>query len=210
MTVRTYSKVKSGEVKLRPNFKVKEFASHDGADKVLIDDALVALLQGIRNHFSKPVTISSGYRTEAYNASIGGTSTSYHVRGQACDIQIAGVNPVIVGMYAESIGAGGIGVYAYQSGGFVHIDSRANKYRWLTLYRGGSNQAISKIMPTVKLGGSANTINSVMLLQRTLGVSQSGTFGEATLSAVKNFQRYNGLSVDGIVGSKTWTKLFTQ
>lgn len=208
MTVKTYSVAKSGEARVSTNFKVKEFACHDGTDKVLIDDALVALLQDIRTHFGKPVTITSGYRTELYNASIGSTSSSYHVKGQACDIRIAGIHPVILGMYAESIGAGGIGVYAYPSDGFVHIDSRSAKYRWLTIRKGGGNQYISRIMPTLRQAGSANTINSVTLLQRTLGIAQSGTFGVDTLSAVKGFQRKNHLTEDGIVGKNTWTRMF--
>ena len=33
-------------------------------------------------------------------------------------------------------------------------------------------------------------------------------FGNGTLEAVKRFQRDNGLSIDGIVGNKTWSKLF--
>ena len=33
-------------------------------------------------------------------------------------------------------------------------------------------------------------------------------FGNGTLEAVKAFQRKNGLAVDGIVGEKTWSKLF--
>lgn len=33
-------------------------------------------------------------------------------------------------------------------------------------------------------------------------------FGNGTLEAVKRFQRDNGLSIDGIVGPKTWQKLF--
>lgn len=209
MTIKTYSKAKSGEVKLSTNFRVKEFASHDGADKILIDDSLVVLLQKIRDHFGKPVIITSGYRTASYNASIGGSSSSYHVKGQACDIQIAGINPVIIGMYAETLGAGGIGVYAYTSGGFVHVDTRATKYRWLTLYKGGTNQAISKIMPTLKVGGSANTTNSVILVQRKLGVSQSGTFGEATFSKINEYQRVHHLTVDGIIGKNTWTSMFS-
>lgn len=35
-----------------------------------------------------------------------------------------------------------------------------------------------------------------------------GIFGGGTESAVKNFQRKNGLDVDGIVGEDTWKKLF--
>lgn len=208
MTVKTYSLKKSGDEKLSNNFRVKEFASHDGADAVLIDDDLVYILQRIRDHFRRPVTISSGYRTPAYNSSIGGSGSSNHTKGKAADIQVKGVSPVLVGMFAESLNAGGIGLYAYIDGGFVHIDTRTTKYRWLTIIRGGENQQISKILPTLKIGGQYNTFNSVKLLQRKLGVSQSGTFGTATQVAVKNFQSFNGLTVDGIVGKNTWTKLF--
>ena len=34
-----------------------------------------------------------------------------------------------------------------------------------------------------------------------------GIFGVATEEAVKKFQKYYGLTVDGIVGSQTWAKL---
>lgn len=52
----------------------------------------------------------------------------------------------------------------------------------------------------------------VKVLQRLLtkngySVSVSGTFNSATDTAVKNFQRAKGLTVDGIVGSATWSKL---
>lgn len=33
-------------------------------------------------------------------------------------------------------------------------------------------------------------------------------FGNSTLEAVKQFQKNNGLGVDGIVGPATWAKLF--
>ena len=84
------------------------------------------------------------------------------------------------------------------------------KYRWLTIRKDGDNQQISKILPNLKIGGTYNTINCVMLLQRRLGVSQSGTFGTATQVAVKNFQSFNGLTVDGIVGKNTWTNYLTK
>lgn len=207
MAIQTYFVSKVGNNYVSKNFKVKEFQSHDGADKVLIDTALVDVLQRIRTHFGRPVTISSAYRTASYNASVGGSSSSYHTKGQAADIQIANVSPVIVGMYAQTIGAGGIGVYSYPNGGFVHIDTRAVKYRWLTIVRGGSYQQISKVMPTIAQGRN-NVFNAVVLLQRKLNVSQSGTFGEVTTNAVKTFQKRYGLSVDGIVGEKTWRAMF--
>ncbi len=56
---------------LSPSFRVREFACK-GSDAVLIDDELVVLLQCIREHFGKPVHITSGYRTAEHNAAVGG------------------------------------------------------------------------------------------------------------------------------------------
>lgn len=210
MAVKSYSLKKLGNNFVSKNFKVKEFACKDGSDTVLIDSRLVDYLQMIRSHFNKPLTISSGYRTAAYNASIGGTKTSYHVRGMAADIKVEGINPVIVGMYAQTIGAGGIGLYAYVYGGFVHVDSRTQQYRWLVLYKGDAYHQTSRILPTIKQAvTSGNNVTAVKLLQRRLGVTESGTFGGITTDAVKQFQRYSGLTVDGIVGQYTWRALFS-
>jgi zinc D-Ala-D-Ala carboxypeptidase len=49
-------------------------------------------LQPIRDHYRKAVMVSSGYRSPALNAAIGGSSTSAHMRGDAADIEIAGVS----------------------------------------------------------------------------------------------------------------------
>ncbi|HEY6723637.1 MAG TPA: peptidoglycan-binding domain-containing protein [Polyangiaceae bacterium] len=51
-------------------------------------------------------------------------------------------------------------------------------------------------------------------LQLRLGIPADGRFGAGTEAAVKEFQRRNGLTTpkhpngDGIVGPKTWAKLF--
>ena len=127
MTVKTYSLKKDGNKKLSANFKVKEFACKDGSDKVLVDTELVDLLQKIRNHFNKSVKITSGYRTATHNKKVGGTKNSYHLVGMASDIQVTGVNPILVAMYAEKLNAGGIGVYST----FVHVDTRQQNSRWI-------------------------------------------------------------------------------
>ena len=41
-------------------------------------------------------------------------------------------------------------------------------------------------------------------LQRALGIGADGIFGKGTESAVKQFQKDNNLTVDGLVGSRTW------
>lgn len=208
MSVKTYYVSKVGNTRISPNFKVKEFQSHDGADAVLIDDDLVTLLQRVRDHFGRPVTITSGYRTAGQNAKVGGSKSSFHTRGRAADIQVSGVNPAKVAMYLESIGAGGIGLYTHGNG-FVHVDTRGTRYRWLQTAKGAKYEGVNRILPTLKKGGENNTIQAVKLLQYKLGVSQSGTFGDTTENAVRKFQLQNGLKVDGIAGKNTWNALFS-
>lgn len=128
IVVHAYSKAKEGEVKLAPNFKVKEFACNDGSDVIFIAPDLVDVLQKIRNHFGKPVNINSAYRTVSYNKQIGGATYSQHLYGTAADIRINGVASKDIATYAETLlnGTGGIGIYS----NFVHIDIRKEKSRW--------------------------------------------------------------------------------
>jgi len=44
------------------------------------------IFEPIRVHFNKPIRISSGYRSKALNAAIGGAKNSQHTKGQAIDI----------------------------------------------------------------------------------------------------------------------------
>ena len=137
-TVKSYSKSTQGDTYLSKNFKVKEFACKDGSDTILIDSELVTILQNIRDHFNSTVTITSAYRTAEYNATISGASkNSNHVKGMAADIVISGITPAEVAKYAETIGVRGIGKYS----GFVHVDTRATKYYWIT--SGGSSTSVS-------------------------------------------------------------------
>ena len=128
MTIKAYSKAKDGNKKISTNFRVKEFACTDGSDPIFIDSDLVAVLQKIRTHFGKAVTITSAFRTPTRNKEVGGTTYSQHLYGMAADIKVNGVSPNEVAQYAEKLlpNRGGIGRYK----NFTHIDVRANKSRW--------------------------------------------------------------------------------
>lgn len=133
--IRQYSLAKDGERRLAPDFKVRELRCRDGSDTVMVDETLTVVLQCIREHFGKPVTITSGYRTPAHNAAVGGAKSSQHLLGRAADIRVAGVSVEDVAAYAESLMPdwGGVGRYPAKAGraaGWVHVDTRADKARW--------------------------------------------------------------------------------
>ena len=48
------------------------------------------VFEPIRNHFGKPIHISSGYRSAALNKAIGGAASSQHCSGEAIDIDMDG------------------------------------------------------------------------------------------------------------------------
>jgi hypothetical protein len=48
------------------------------------------VFEPIRIHFGVPIHISSGYRSKALNAAIGGSATSQHCKGEAIDIDMDG------------------------------------------------------------------------------------------------------------------------
>lgn len=128
MTIKAYSKTKDGNKNVSTNFRVKEFACTDGSDPIFIDSDLVTILQKIRTHFGKSVTITSAYRTPGKNKAVGGTTYSQHLYGRAADIKVNGVSPKKVAAYAETLlkNKGGIGTYST----FTHIDVRTTKARW--------------------------------------------------------------------------------
>ena len=133
--IRQYSLAKNGDRRLAPDFKVREFRCKDGTDTVMVDETLTVVLQCIREHFGKPVTITSGYRTAAHNAAVGGAKSSQHLLGRAADIRVQGVSVENVAAYAESLMPdwGGVGRYPVKAGrttGWVHVDTRAEKARW--------------------------------------------------------------------------------
>lgn len=121
-----YSLSKDGSKQLSPNFKVSDFRCKSGSDVILINPALIDLLEKIRAHFGKPIRITSGYRTPKHNKSLerpdgsGAAQNSQHMYGNAADIQIDGVTPKEVADWLNTWHKGGLGLYKR----FTHVDVR--------------------------------------------------------------------------------------
>lgn len=88
------------KIQLSENFNLSEFVkTSTGADNIPTPEAIENLkllvkniLQPLRNHVGRPITITSGYRSPGVNAAVVGSSkTSQHMKGQAADLQIAGM-----------------------------------------------------------------------------------------------------------------------
>lgn len=136
MSIEAYSLLKNGNMKLSEHFKVREFHCRDGSDPIFVDTELVEILEKIRTHFNKPVTITSAFRTAAHNATVAKAAKySQHLYGKAADIQVQGISVEQVYAYADKLlaGRGGVGIYPPGLGranGWVHVDVRKEKSRW--------------------------------------------------------------------------------
>ena len=91
-------------MKLSANFSLAEMTKSQTATRKGIDNKpstehienLIHLaetvLQPVRDHFGKPVAISSGYRSPELCEAIGSSSKSQHAKGEAADFEIPGVD----------------------------------------------------------------------------------------------------------------------
>lgn len=230
---------KRGEKKtISKNFTSNEFdcKGTNCCATTKIDGKLVKYLQKIRDHFGKPVTITSGYRCETHNKKIGGATRSYHSLGQAADIVVSGVSSREVAKYAESIGILGIGLYETSKDGyFTHVDTRTTKSFWYgqdeekrTTFNGATSTPSTPKPETESVYHKSNSKYSISLIYLQKGdrgkdvqilqgllkihgynVQTSGEFDTATYNAVIDFQRKVKISADGVVGAQTMEKLLT-
>ncbi len=114
------------------HFEFSEFTSHDGSGfgggKVGTSTVkenirrLMYKLEAVRKKAgNSPITINSGFRSVAYNSSIGGASNSMHVYGTAADIVVSGHTTLQVYRIAETCGFSGLEAYTHS---WQHCDSR--------------------------------------------------------------------------------------
>jgi len=119
---------------LSKNFSRSEFAckgTNCCGHSAPVQPELISALQALRNQLNLPLSITSGFRCNRHNESVGGAARSFHTLGMAADVACPeGMTAEDLAQAAEIIPAfqqGGIGIYP----SWVHLDVRTTgKARW--------------------------------------------------------------------------------
>jgi len=133
-------------MKLSPNFSLNELTQSETALRKGLNNEptqevisalqllVVNVLQPIRDHYAKGVKVNSGYRSPQVNASVGGSLTSDHCKGQAADIEIPGVANADLAQYiADNFDFTQLILEFYTQGipdsGWVHVSYDSNNLK---------------------------------------------------------------------------------
>lgn len=131
-------------LKYTKNFDPKEFRCNCGkccGFPSYMKKVELVNLQKIRDHYKKPITVTSGLRCRASNiASVGSIVNSKHLTGYACDIYIQGVTDTLANrkafikwakkldntnyIYGNGINSNGVKVAASYMGNAVHYETK--------------------------------------------------------------------------------------
>ena len=135
---------------LTPNFTLEELTKSETAlrknmpniptEADIANMKLLAekVLQPLRDHYRVGIKVNSGYRSPDVNAAVGGSRTSDHCKGQAADIEIAGVANAVLAQYIkDSLQYTQLILEFYTPGvpdsGWVHVSYDANNLKCQTL-----------------------------------------------------------------------------
>jgi len=169
---------------LSKNFTREEFKCPCGCTRQMVDSELVEKMQAVREKLGKPIKITSGYRCIPHNAAVKGSSGSKHRYGMAADWRMKdrNINPVALGIIATQYFKA-VGIYWYDGCAIVHTDTRDTKATWLcdAPKHYPSTTYNTFILPTIRRG-SVGDVNrtATKMLQRLLGLTPDGIFGEKT------------------------------
>ena len=115
-------------VQLSPNLARWEIACRCGCGFDTITPATVTLFQAIRDYIGRPIRINSGCRCPERNEAVGGAPESYHMQGEALDMQVNGLSSRQLGALIREAHALCPIVakhlrFVYLMGNAVHIDT---------------------------------------------------------------------------------------
>ena len=141
-------------MKLTENFSLLELTKSQTAERKGIDNTpspthrdnlkslCTRILQPVRDHFGRVVSVSSGYRSEALCIAIGSKISSQHAKGQAADFEIYGLSNNELAIWInENLEYDQLILEYWKkedpSSGWVHcsFDDRVNRKQYLKAYK---------------------------------------------------------------------------
>ena len=123
--------------------------AHENVDITNLTGDTKQALIALKRKFGKPLTITSGYRSPAYNKKVGGATNSLHKRGRAVDIVTAGMS----GNEKAKLLSTGLDVGFTSPGfysSFLHLDTRQSGATWNTQPKWARQVMRSQWMPGMK------------------------------------------------------------
>lgn len=87
------------------------------------------VLEPVRAHYGRPVTVLSGYRALSVNRAVGGAPSSQHVKGEATDFLVPGVSNFEVCRWMQDTMNYDQLIYEFGEGGWIHCSWREGALR---------------------------------------------------------------------------------
>ena len=110
---------------------------------------------------------------------------------------------------------GNTGITSEDNGGSVMRRTRSLSFvlgAYRPKYVAENHNSITITLPTLKNGSCGASVRALQILLNGFGHNcgkVDGIIGKKTLAAIKRFQSAKNLTIDGIVGINTWTKLLS-
>ena len=118
-----------------------------------LGDLCYEILEPVRAKFDKPVTITSGYRSEELCEAIGSKKTSQHTTGNAVDFEISGVSNLEIALWISNHTNFDQLLLEYYTGepssGWVHVSydsEKTNRKQVLTF----DGKSYTNVLPDTK------------------------------------------------------------
>lgn len=87
------------------------------------------VLEPVREHYGKPVIVTSGYRSPRVNVAVGGSSSSQHCKGEAADFTVSGESNIDVCRWMQANLNYDQLIYEFGEDGWVHCSFSAHRMR---------------------------------------------------------------------------------
>ena len=152
-------------MKLSENFSLVELTKSQTAERKGIDNTpstehqdnlkslCTSILQPVRDHFGRVVSVSSGYRSEELCLAIGSKTTSQHAKGQAADFEIYGLSNNELAIWInENLEYDQLILEYWKkedpNAGWIHcsFDDRVNRKQYLKAYKENGSTKYEQIL----------------------------------------------------------------